>query len=75
MLEGLNRVIDYIEEHLTEEALPPEVIAECAGVSDYHFRKIFFYLTGMTLNEYIKTEAVRSKSGFAPWRKSNRCCF
>ncbi|HHZ17520.1 MAG TPA: AraC family transcriptional regulator [Clostridia bacterium] len=54
MLEGLNRVIDYIEEHLTEEALPPEVIAECAGVSDYHFRKIFFYLTGMTLNEYIK---------------------
>src|SRR5690606_26516723 len=24
------------------------------GVSDYHFRKIFFYLSGLTLSEYIK---------------------
>ncbi|HLU23829.1 AraC family transcriptional regulator [Lederbergia graminis] len=53
MLKELNAVVDYIEEHLTDN-LPLEHISEYAGVSDFHFRKIFFYLSGMTLNEYIK---------------------
>ncbi len=53
MLYELNNVIDYIEEHLTED-LSLEDISEYAGVSDYHFRKIFFYISGMTLSEYIK---------------------
>ena len=53
MLKELNDVIDYIEDHLTED-LTLETISEYAGVSDYHFRKIFFYLSGMTLSEYIK---------------------
>jgi len=53
MLKELNHVIDYIEEHLTDD-LSLEVISEYAGVSDYHFRKIFFYLSGLTLSEYIK---------------------
>ncbi|UOQ83492.1 AraC family transcriptional regulator [Gracilibacillus salinarum] len=53
MLKELNLVIDYIEDHLTDE-LSLEKISEYAGVSDFHFRKIFFYLAGLTLNEYIK---------------------
>ncbi len=53
MLKELNQVMDYIEAHLTDD-LSLEVIAEYAGVSDYHFRKIFFYLSGFTLSEYIK---------------------
>ncbi|MGM7724342.1 AraC family transcriptional regulator [Metabacillus sp. Hm71] len=53
MLHELNQVIDYIEDHLTNN-LSLEVISEYAGVSDYHFRKIFFYLSGLTLSEYIK---------------------
>lgn len=53
MLNELNHVIDYIEDHLTDD-LSLEIISEYAGVSDYHFRKIFFYLTGLTLSEYIK---------------------
>lgn len=53
MLKELNKVIDYIEEHLTDD-MPLELISEQAGVSDFHFRKIFFYLSGMTLSEYIK---------------------
>jgi AraC family transcriptional regulator len=53
MLKELNKVIDYIEEHLTAE-LSLEIIAQYAGVSDYHLRMIFFYLAGMTLSEYIK---------------------
>ena len=53
MLRELNHVIDYIEDHLTDD-LSLEIISEYAGVSDYHFRKIFFYLSGLTLSEYIK---------------------
>lgn len=53
MLKELNQVMDYIDEHLTDD-ISLEIISEYAGVSDYHFRKIFFYLSGMTLNEYIK---------------------
>lgn len=46
-------MIDYIEDHLTEKCSLEEISAY-AGVPDHHFRKIFFYLSGMTLNEYIK---------------------
>ncbi|MBU5304669.1 MULTISPECIES: AraC family transcriptional regulator [Eubacteriales] len=53
MLKELNQVIDYIEEHLTAD-ITLEEISKYAGVSDYHFRKIFYYLSGLTLNEYIK---------------------
>jgi AraC family transcriptional regulator len=63
MLQELNRAIDYIEEHLSDE-LPLEAIAGHVGVSDYHFRTVFFYLAGMTLSEYVKnrrlSEANRS---------------
>ena len=53
MLTELNHVIDYIEDHLTDD-LSLGLISEYAGVPDYHFRKIFFYLSGLTLSEYIK---------------------
>lgn len=53
MLNELNHVIDYIEDHLTDD-LSLEKISEYAGVSNYHFRKIFFYISGLTLSEYIK---------------------
>ena len=54
MLKELNLVIEYIEEHLNDDFLSLESISKYAGVSDYHFRKIFFYLSGLTLSEYIK---------------------
>lgn len=53
MLKELNQVINYIEEHLTDD-LSLEKISQYAGVPDYHFRNIFFYLSGLTLSEYIK---------------------
>ena len=54
MLQKLNRAVDYIENHLTDE-LPLEAVAEYVNVSDYHFRTVFFYLAGMTLSEYVKS--------------------
>lgn len=62
MLKELNLVIDYIEDHLTDEDLSLEIISEYAGVSDYHFRKIFYYLSGLTLSEYIKNRKLSEAS-------------
>jgi AraC family transcriptional regulator len=54
MLIELNRIIAYIEEHLTDEELTLEHIAAFAGISDYHLRNLFYYLSGITLSEYVK---------------------
>jgi AraC family transcriptional regulator len=62
MLNELNHVIDYIEKHLTDEELSLEIISKYAGVSDYHFRKIFFYLSGITLSDYIKNRKLSEAS-------------
>lgn len=53
MVKTLNHIIEFIEVHLCED-LTLEMIAHEAGVSDFHFRKIFFFLTGSTLSEYIR---------------------
>ncbi len=61
MLKDLNKVIDYIEDHLTDD-LSLEIISIYAGVSDFHFRKIFFYLSDITLSEYIKNRKLSEAS-------------
>jgi len=53
LLKELNEVMDFIEENLDGD-LTLEKVSQYAGLSDYHFRQIFFYLAGLTLNEYIK---------------------
>ncbi|MGM0901637.1 MAG: AraC family transcriptional regulator [Bacillota bacterium] len=53
MLQEFNRLMDYIEEHLTEEISGKE-ISKIVGLSDYHFKRMFSYMAGMSLNEYIK---------------------
>jgi AraC family transcriptional regulator len=49
----INRVQDYIEEHLEEEFSLPG-LAQVAHFSPYHFHRIFGSLTGETLFEYIQ---------------------
>lgn len=53
MLKELNQVMDYIEDNL-ENDLSLEEISQYAGVSDVHFRKIFYFLSGLPISEYIK---------------------
>ncbi|MGX6978135.1 AraC family transcriptional regulator [Vagococcus elongatus] len=53
MLDEFNQVIDYIERHLQEE-ISQKDIAKITGTSDYHFRRMFSFLTGMSLHEYIR---------------------
>lgn len=52
-IAGMQRALDYIEEHLTEE-LDYERIAAQSYCSSYHFQRSFSILFGFTLGEYIR---------------------
>ncbi len=53
MLQQFNHLMDYIEAHLTED-ISGKDISNIVGMSDYHFKRMFSYLAGMSLNEYIR---------------------
>lgn len=53
MLRDMNEALRYIEKHLDEEIDFGEA-AEIAGVSEFHFRKLFSYLSGMGLSAYVR---------------------
>ena len=50
---GIQKAIDYIEEHITDE-LDCDQIAKQAMCSPYYFQKIFGILCGITVGEYIR---------------------
>ena len=52
-IEKLNKTISYIEEHLTEEISYDE-LARIACCSTYHFQRMFAYMAGIPLSEYIR---------------------
>ena len=49
----INRVIDYIEVHL-DENLSLETLAQVANFSRFHFHRIFTFMIGETLSQYIQ---------------------
>lgn len=51
--ENLNKMISYIERHLTEEISYKE-LARIVGVSEYNLQRIFMFLTGVSVSEYIR---------------------
>ena len=48
-----NRIVDEIEGRLTEE-LHPEDLAKTAKMSLYEFRRIFSFVAGIPLSEYVR---------------------
>lgn len=52
-ITGMQRAIDYVEEHITEE-LSYDEIARQGYSSAYHFQWVFGLLCGYTLTEYIR---------------------
>ncbi|MED1441454.1 AraC family transcriptional regulator [Aeribacillus composti] len=53
LLKNMNRAIQYIEENLTHDIDFKEV-AKIACCSEYHFKRMFSFLAGITLSEYIR---------------------
>lgn len=52
-IERLNDAIGYIEGHLTEE-INYEQLGQIACCSSYHFQRMFTYMAGIPLSEYIR---------------------
>lgn len=52
-IERLNQSIKYIEEHLTDE-IDYDQLGRIACCSTYHFQRMFTYMAGITLSEYIR---------------------
>ncbi|GCF93094.1 AraC family transcriptional regulator [Enterococcus florum] len=52
-LEQMTKAIDYIEENLDGE-IDEKEIARIALCSSYHFKRMFLFLIGMPLSEYIR---------------------
>lgn len=52
-IKRLNKAIEYIEEHLTTE-MDYEQLGCIACCSSYHFQRMFSYMAGMPLAEYIR---------------------
>ena len=52
-IQGIQKAIDYIEQHITEE-IDYEEVAKRAYSSSFHFQRIFGIMCGFTLGEYIR---------------------
>ncbi|MBQ8510372.1 MAG: AraC family transcriptional regulator [Clostridia bacterium] len=52
-ISGIQRALNYIEEHLADELEVSEIAAQ-AACSGYYFQRIFGILCGITLGEYIR---------------------
>lgn len=52
-LEKMNEALNYVEKNLTEDIDFKEV-ARLAFCSEYHFQRMFSFLAGITLSEYIR---------------------
>ena len=52
-IERLNQAVSYIEEHLAEE-IRYEELGRTACCSAYHFQRMFGYMAGIPLSEYIR---------------------
>lgn len=53
-LEQVQRGIDYLEEHL-DQSVDLTTVSKAAGISHWHFQRIFKALTGETLMAYVRS--------------------
>jgi AraC family transcriptional regulator len=53
VLKSMNEALDYIESQLNDE-IDYNELERITGTSVYHFRRMFSFLSGMSLGEYIR---------------------
>jgi AraC family transcriptional regulator len=53
MIGSLNQLMEYVETHISEK-LEVAAMASSLGTTEYHLRRMFSSLTGMSLAEYVR---------------------
>lgn len=61
-IKGIQRVIDYIESHITEEINYDALVKE-AYSSAFHFQRVFSIMCGFTLGDYIRMRRLSLVAG------------
>ena len=51
--ERMNEALSYIEEHILEQ-MDLQVLGRLAGCPSHHFQRVFSFVSGITLSEYIR---------------------
>lgn len=54
LIEKMNGALNYIEENLVDNNIDFKEVARLALCSEYHFKRMFSFLAGITLSEYIR---------------------
>ena len=67
----LNRVINYIDEHL-DEPLSLQELAQVAAFSPFHFHRIFKALTGETLGAFVWRLRLERAANLLLWQPTTR---
>jgi AraC family transcriptional regulator len=62
VIANLNRVVEVVEEHLTDD-LDLAALARSQGTTEYHLRRMFSSLAGMPLSEYIRRRRMTVAAG------------
>lgn len=52
-LDNMNAAIEYVESNMTGD-ISYDRAAQIAGCSTYHFQRMFSYITGVSLSQYIR---------------------
>ena len=52
-LSNMNAAVNHIEDNLADE-ISYDCLAQIACCSTYHFQRMFSYITGVPLSEYIR---------------------
>lgn len=52
-ISGLQRALDYVEEHITEP-IDFEEVVKSAYSSSFHFQRVFSAVCGYSLGDYIR---------------------
>ncbi len=61
-LNNFKKAVNYIEENLTNE-ITLKGISEAAGLSNFHFTRIFHQFVGETISSYIRKRRLTEASG------------
>lgn len=64
----LNEMISYIEENLCED-IDYQDLSRIVGISEYSLQKIFVFLTGISISEYIRKR--RLSKAFEEIKRTN----
>ena len=65
-VERLNESVGYIEEHLTD-TVDYERLGQIACCSSYHYQRMFTYMVGLPLSEYIRWRLPTCKAARECW--------